>query len=201
MRSDFSCHGHSSVKALRISKIFCTFAKYKSVFVGEDWVGLTPIKLIRSLLAEGKIGTLETITLDRMSYRYHGLATLRAIAETQSFRSMHSKKLEGNMIEYRIVTGNNVKCRTIQPRNYATGVLNVTGSEGWVSNQAPDRNTGNGFLMSFPENTTGWHQPMALNGAVQPPDEVETYMSTLPFEFLEDKSYINRLKFADMGGY
>lgn len=185
---------------LRLSELrkFNTFKGYKSVCVGEDWVTLSPVKLIQSLVSSDKIGQLETITLDRMSYRYHGLATLRAISGAQWLKSMQAGKEGGQHNEYEIVTGNNIKCRTVQPRDYKNGVLTVTGSKGWISTRSQDLQ-GNGHVLTFPQEAKGWLQHTKLNGEVQPIDDVEAYMTTLPFDYLKDNSALNRLKIRGYG--
>ncbi len=183
---------------LRLSEIrkLQTFRPYKSVIVGEDWIKLAPVIFTRSLLARGVLGTLKSITLDQMSYRYHGLATLRAIAGSNWFRSMRVRPLSGSKSETTIVTGNGVHCHTIQPRNYSLGHFLVEGSAGLVTNKLNSKPADRTFLLEFPEEYSGWYQPMTVNGTLQEPDAVEAAMAEMPFDFLEDPSYINRLKIA-----
>lgn len=181
---------------LRLSDIIKTrtFAGFKSVIVAEDWFKLSPVLLIKHLVAQDMIGTLNQITLDRMSYRYHGLATVRALANAAWLRSIKASKSEAGKPVYTIVTGNGVSCQTIMPRDYAQGAISVTGTRGWISNHASEEASGDGYLIAFPQETSGWYQPMSLNGDLQSPDAVEQYMTCLPFAYLEDQTAINRLK-------
>ncbi len=170
------------------------FSGFKSVIVGEDWFKLSPILLIKDLIAGGAIGAPRQIMLDRMSYRYHGLATLRSIADTRWLRSIKATMSEYGKPSYVIVTGNGISCRTIMPRDYARGTLFVTGTRGWISNHAPDGDAGSGHLIGFPQEASGWYQPISLNGDMLPADAVDRYMTALPVEYLEDKTAISRLK-------
>ena len=169
------------------------FRGFKSVIVGEDWIKLSPILAIRDLVASGAIGDPKRITLDRMSYRYHGLATLRALAGSRWFRSMKATTKNGKAA-YDIVTGNGGRCVTIMPRDYDNGVISVSGTTGWVSNDPDFDGEGTGHVLGFPQDPSGWHQPTTLDGTPLPSDPVEDHMASLPLAYLEDPSMINRLK-------
>lgn len=171
-----------------------TFSDFKSVIVGEDWFKLSPILLIKDLIARNAIGRPQQIILDRMSYRYHGLAALRSIADTRWLRSIRATKSEDGKTSYAVVTGDGISCRTIMPRDYARGSISVTGTHGWISNHVPDGDTGDGYLIGFPQEAPGWYQPISLNGNTLPADAIEQYMAGLPYEYLEDQTTMNRLK-------
>ncbi|WP_282154054.1 hypothetical protein [Ruegeria atlantica] len=172
-----------------------TFSGFKSVIVGEDWFKLSPILLIKDLITRGAIGgALHQIKLDRMSYRYHGLVTLRSIAGTRWFRSIKATMAEDGKTSYSVVTGNGISCRAILPRDYTRGTLYVAGNRGWISNHVPDGDAGDGHLIGFPLEESGWYQPISLDGNMLPSDAVDQNVTSLPLEYLEDNTAINRLK-------
>ena len=181
---------------LRVSDIrrFGIFNGFGGVAVGEDWITLSTILACKRIIDSGEIGDLRSIRLDHLSYRYHGLAALKELASVKTVSSIRRRSLGGDFFETKVKLKRNVVATTVDPRDYENGRMLIVGTRGFISDFEMLSGSGTGFQIGYPETSTGWFQPITINNELQPADEVERYMATLPYEQLLDKSRINRLK-------
>ena len=181
---------------LRLSDYWKTnlFSGYKGVAVGEDWITLSPILAMKNIINSGRIGDLRHIQFDHMSYRYHGLAALKLLASVKTVSSMRRVPMGNNFYETRVTLKQNVTATAIEPRDYVNGRIRITGTKGTISDYAICTNKKSDFQFGYVDTKKGWYQPFSINGEIQPMDEVETYMASLPYNTLHDGSRINRFK-------
>ncbi|MDB2576648.1 hypothetical protein OAF93_01855 [Planctomycetota bacterium] len=129
-----------------------------------------------------------------MSYRYHGIATLRELASSNSISTIRRRPLGGGRTECSIKIRNGVHATTIEPRAYADGRITIKGSKGIAEfgESVPDQQSD--YAIGLSKSDSGWLQGLTLNGDELPEDTIDRRMASLPLSSLEDQSSINRLK-------
>lgn len=112
-------------------------AAFPDVSMAEDMVALPWVELVRRAAAEGPLGPLREVVLDRSAYRYHGVALLKALF-AQPVRSGRRRAVSGGgaLVKLRFAGGG--RGVLIEPRDYAEGHITITGAGG-VASDAPDR--------------------------------------------------------------
>ena len=167
---------------LRRTRLYKGFG---NVTVGEDWIKLTPVLAAKRIIELGEIGDLHSIRLDHLSYRYHGLATVKELASVNVVSSIRRRPLGGPFFENTIKLGS-VVATTVEPRDYNNGRMLITGGKGFISDFGIGVGGRKWFRIEYPETKEGWFQPTLVNAEAEAPDDVERYMATLPFDYLED---------------
>jgi hypothetical protein len=170
------------------------FRGYRQVCVGEDWVRLSPVMTIRNMIQRGDVGVLRSIRLDHLGYRYHGLATLREISGTSTVASIRHRLLRGDGAVTLMKLGRGATATMIEPRNYNTGQMIVCGSTAAIGWSMGDEYIDCDIRIACPDTGAGWYQPISMNGALQPPDAVESFMAKNSLDYLGDRTRMNRLK-------
>ena len=181
---------------LRLSDFrrFDIFKGFKSVTVGEDWIRLPTIIAAKKIIERGDIGELRSIRFDHFYYRYHGLSALKELASVNAVRSIRRRALGNGFFESKYQLKKNVVATSLEPRDYDNGRMLITGTNGYISNFKLGKSSKARFEIQYVNTTQGWYQPISINDEVQEPDAVDQFMSMQPFDYLEDKTEINRLK-------
>lgn len=180
---------------INLSKVWrrSVFSGYRGVGVGEDWIKLAPVLAIQQVVKSGRIGSLQHIELNRCGYRYHGLATIRHLAQANCIWRAKRKPLpnEEAVTQYTLVGG--ISASMTEPRNYESGYLTVSGTDGCISDQASSEIEGT-IRIEYPESTSGWLQEVTIDGEAQPLDDIDRRMQLMSRQHLVDDSRVNRLK-------
>lgn len=166
---------------------------FGSVIMAEDCVALPWVSLVKRAVAEGPLGPLKEVVLDRSAWRYHGVALLKALldAPITSARRRSSNNEggdEGARVELRVRGGG--RGLMIEPRDYATGHVVLVGRDGTASD-APERvpgavplamepaEDGSVDLVLGPQRETLAPEEAALVGEIRAGDRVTAHMHGL----------------------
>lgn len=170
------------------------FKGFKRVEVGEDWTRLSPIIAAKEIIGLGKIGELRSIVLDRMGYRYHGMATVKTLASVKSVIWVRRCARGGGTFETTVKLRKNLVATMVEPRNYDKGRILISGTSGTISVFQPNTENKSEFEILYSDKRQGWYHPISINGEVRNPDRIEQVMGSLPSDYLPDNSPINLLK-------
>lgn len=107
------------------------YSHFHDVIVAEDAAFLPWIDLVKER------GPVADLTVDRSGYRYHAVAMARALAGNPR---PHTHTLRGKRDDVRLSFATGVHARILGPRNYESGTLSVTMTDGKVisSHSQPD---------------------------------------------------------------
>ena len=109
---------------------------FRRVGVPEDCSFLPWIKPVRDCLASGVLGDLDELVLWKSGYAYHGLATAKTILEADGIRRASRKPVENGLFERRLHLDNGTRATIVEPRDYASGWVQVIGSKASLCDQA-----------------------------------------------------------------
>jgi len=117
---------------------------FGQVSVAEDMAHLPWLSLVRRATASaGLLGPLQSVELDRSGYAYHGVALAKALAGDLRVRAGATQRgASGEVRTLRM--GSGVSVRWINPRDYASGSIRLTGTRG----AATDRVGGVGYALT-----------------------------------------------------
>ncbi len=109
---------------------------FRRVGVPEDCAFLPWIKPVRDCLASGVLGDLDELVLWKSGYAYHGLATAKTILGADGIRRASRKPVENGLFERRLHLDNGTRATIVEPRDYASGWVQVIGSKASLCDQA-----------------------------------------------------------------
>ncbi len=173
-------------------KTLNSFKKFKDVLVTEDCIALPIVELAKQLIKEGKIGRVRKIQFHHSGFKYHAIATSRALAEQSYILSSKLQKMPNNMNVLTMRMGNGVNIVVQEPRDYSVGRTLIIGDKGYISDYPLDAN--NGYHISYlldKQKLVG----IALNGQEIEYNQLDKlYFSELDYSKFENVSLINLLK-------
>jgi hypothetical protein len=162
---------------------------FPSVIMAEDCVALPWVSLVKRAVAEGPLGPLQEVVLDRSAWRYHGVALLKALLDAPiTSARRRSTGGENARVDLRVRGGG--RGLLIEPRDYATGHVVLVGRDGTASD-APERvpgalplamepaADGSVDLVLGPQRETLSPEEAALVGDVAAGDRVTAHMHGL----------------------
>jgi len=129
-------------EGVRHFKYLKLFSNFKKVLVAEDYMNFPQFELIRSVIAEGKIGEVKHVNLFHNGYRHHAIALIRSMLNFR-FASFTSKVGVGGGDS--IVTfsfGGGVRGVVTEPYQPHAGYIAVTGTKGTIHDFPPDPKKG-----------------------------------------------------------
>jgi hypothetical protein len=98
---------------------------FKKIFVAEDAAFLPWISIVKKL-----VGQIKVITFDKSGFRYHAIATIKMLVNSEIITSAIKKEYcEFTEVEFKLKNGLNLtKASIIEPRNYSLGKIEILGS-------------------------------------------------------------------------
>ena len=164
---------------LPLKKISCLkyFRRFQRVFAAEDSIALPPYVLAKKIIAEGKIGTLRHIILDRSGYRYHALATLKFLSSAPYIPFLRYRKKPDGAWTLGAWLPNGVTATVIGPRDYSVGRFLIEGSTGAIADF--DAARPNLWRIEYAD-ANGVYRGLTLNGNRLPPSDRDVrYQNTI----------------------
>jgi len=119
--------------------------RFRSAWVAEDCVELPWIPLVREVVAAGAIGALRGVLFLQSAYAYHGVAVAKAVLGADRVTWGRRASLGGRFGLRTLRLRGGARAWIVEPRDYPTGRLVVTGSRASISDY-PQRVDGNLLL-------------------------------------------------------
>lgn len=110
---------------------------FADVRVAEDYMNYPHFELMRRVAREGVIGKIESVTMDRNGYRYHGLATIRSFFGFPAVRAMRSRRSgeDAVSISFKLQRG---RGKLHEPYEGQKGSITVAGSIGVLTDSTEE---------------------------------------------------------------
>jgi len=114
------------------------FKNFTQVVAAEDIVNLPWINPIKELLG----GEISELTFNQSTYRYHGVALIKAIMGKSKINKARLKKSKGKEIaEFEVLVGEKTaKIKIIEPRDYSKGTFTISGPKGSITDDLNNSN-------------------------------------------------------------
>jgi hypothetical protein len=109
------------------------FARFKKVLVSEDTIALPPLLLARSIIEAERIGALKSVYFFHNGYKYHAVASIKALTKNTRTGIIRSRKFYNGMQEKEFHLPNGVRALLYEPREYNHGKLLIEGAAGVVA--------------------------------------------------------------------
>ncbi len=104
-------------------------SEFKQVGVPEDCAYLPWIEPVRACVSAGELGEVSEWVLWKSAYAYHGVATAKSLLGAQQVQRGKRTHIDDGLCERRLQFKGGGRATLIEPRDYATGWIQVIGSE------------------------------------------------------------------------
>jgi len=127
--------------------------RFKNVWVAEDCVALPCFDVVKDLVGRAVIGDLKQVVFNQSAYKYHGLASLKALLNCNRITSAFRKKIDAHSVRRNLRFANRKNGQVFEPRDYGKGRFILEGNKGSISDY-PDAGQGNRVLEPIISNAT-----------------------------------------------
>ncbi len=108
--------------------------RWRNAWVAEDCSTLPWLDPIRSAVAAGEIGEVQSVAFYQSAYAYHGLAMAKTLLGEQAIRSAKRTAWSRHVGCRQLNFSGGRKAFIFEPRDYSIGRLSLMGSKGSISN-------------------------------------------------------------------
>lgn len=167
------------------------FNRFRAALAAEESVALPQYVLARRLIREGRIGRVRRIHLFHSGYRYHALASLKAITGERHPSSIRVQRWNRSWADVRIRFPGGALATIIEPRRYESGRFAIVGDRGAIADYPlGDKAIEIGYAMDGRR-----YRGLTVDGAPSPPSELdEAFVAGIADGDRSDTSLMGQLK-------
>jgi Oxidoreductase family, NAD-binding Rossmann fold len=187
------------VFSIRQVRHFGLLAKFKRVFVGEDYMNYPEYEIARDYVAKGLLGEVRAVSLMNNGFRYHALAAIRSFFDFARVRQTKAIIADNDnlFIEYRFSGGR--RGYVTEPNRRFSGGWTVVGTTGILASHQTCFPAGRSHHKRYVlsprwADHTGILEGFELTGGDEPQfTPVPQYRALTEIEY-EDHSHLNIMR-------